>query len=173
MDMTVRQISEELGVSRQKIYRYIETHSPAAHYKASGKTMYFDEREIRKMKSFFGIEEEETDTEELSAENSLSLSRLRELELENQKLREDLERNEARIGELLLQRTELLKALRSSNNCIRRLTASVRDLSRDLRCSHQLCAQMLRKNIKKRPSFPYAGLGRFLGSLTGRFRKGH
>ena len=95
------------------------------------------------------------------------------LEQENLKLRADLERDEARIRELLLQRTELLKALRSSNNCIRRLTASVRDLSRDLRCSHQLCAQMLRKNIKKRPSFPYAGLGRFLGSLTGRFRKGH
>ena len=171
MDMTVRQISEELGVSRQKIYRYIETHSPAAHYKASGKTMYFDEREIRKMKSFFGIEEE-TEAEEISGENSLSLSRLQDLELENQKLREDLERNEARIGELLLQRTELLKALRSSNNCIRRLTASVRDLSRDLRCSHQLSAQMLRKNRRKSSSFSSGGFSRFLRSLTGRIRKG-
>ena len=171
MDMTVRQISEELGVSRQKIYRYIETHSPAAHYKASGKTMYFDEREIRKMKSFFGIEEE-TEAEEISGENSLSLSRLQDLELENQKLREDLERNEARIGELLLQRTELLKALRSSNNCIRRLTASVRDLSRDLRCSHQLYAQMLRKNRRKSSSFSSGGFSRFLRSLTGRIRKG-
>ncbi len=171
MDMTVRQISEELGVSRQKIYRYIETHSPAAHYKASGKTMYFDEREIRKMKSFFGIEEE-TEAEEISGENSLSLSRLQDLELENQKLREDLERNEARIGELLLQRTELLKALRSSNNCIRRLTASVRDLSRDLRCSHHLYAQMLRKNRRKRSSFSSGGFSRFLRSLTGRIRKG-
>ncbi len=168
MEMTVRQIAGELGVSRQKIYRYIDTHAPSAHYRGSGKTMYFDEAEIKKMKRFFGIEEE-TDTEQDSEKDSALLSRIRQLEEENSRLKEDLDKNEQRVRELLSQRAELLKALRSSNNCIRRLTISIRELTGNLWYSQRMYAQALSKQQKQSPRLSSAGIAKLMNSLVCRF----
>lgn len=159
MDMTVKQISDELGVNRQKIYRYIKKENPVHHYRGSGKTMYFSENEVEKMRAALtggsheqgedGHSSESAAHARETADEKNELTALREkiarLEEEKEFIKAESEYRRDRADELTKQRNELLGLLRSSNENVRRLTESVRSLTDSLRASQLMQADAVKR----------------------------
>lgn len=155
MDMTVRQISEELGVSRQRIYRYIRANNPRYHYIGSGKTMYFADEEVRKMKKAFAAEDDveaeqaraviPADTVVISADDAELRSRIAELEKKLAESQAESSAKDRRIAELDGQRQSLMESLNKSTECIKELSSGMRSLTDSLRAAQVMQMDTVRR----------------------------
>lgn len=154
MDMTVRQISDELGVSRQRIYRYIRTSRPKYHYVGSGKTMYFSGDEVAKMKRAFLAESgditDESQTDGKTSEDEDLHKKIAELEKKLEAAGLESSAKDRRIEELTEQRRSLLTSLGRSTECIKELSSGMRNLTDSLRAAQVMQAETLRRLDEER-----------------------
>ena len=177
MDMTVRQISEALGVSRQRIYRYIRANNPKYHYVGSGKTMYFAAPEVNKMKRAFMAEDSAgTDTEMSAGPDSGEDEIRRKVEELEKKLEEaglEAQEKDRIIEDLNSQRSSLLSSLNKSTECIKELSAGMRNLTDSLKVAQVMQADSLRRLDDERKSRRLIGhetiIGEILAGIVGRF----
>lgn len=169
---SVKNLSDELGVEKFRIYKFIKDNDLKVTHLGSSKIMYFDEREAEKIIRAFTpelayedehgepmpgrsttIPAEEPESEPLlekgTEEDEPEIPESVEEKGQPYEdlildLRRELEEKTRQIDSMNTQLTNMTGALRNANDCIKRLSEGTRNLTESLRASQAMYLNAVR-----------------------------